>query len=354
MAINLTPGEIYFIREQDVLTKEISNYVKVGLVREGGDGDSDERASEHQTGNPRELSVYKVVKTAAVSSIENILHRLYANNCVSGEWFKFDDATLSNCIAKAESLAAEANANIDYFSKAKDFKEIISVAETKLPTAEITAWYEKYLRAEVVFKECTRLLSAIKEIFIEALDQDEEVSHIIVKQEKKAKLIFDKEEFELSHPDIYAKYQKVTESISGSFRWVSPKEFDTSLEVINPELAKFGTALEVMIESVKEGKTSKEVLHAQDLRLLGFITAAKWDMDIAQANVKTYCAESAGVENICKWVRELKSKTIFDEKLLKEERPDLYAEFTHEEAGGVAHIVKPKQGYDLPTEGHKE
>ncbi len=67
MAINLTPGEIYFIREQDVLTKEISDYVKVGLVREGEDRDSDERASEHQTGNPRELSVYKVVKTAAVS-----------------------------------------------------------------------------------------------------------------------------------------------------------------------------------------------------------------------------------------------------------------------------------------------
>ncbi len=345
MAINLTPGEIYFIREKDVLTHEVSNYVKVGLVREGGDGDSDERASEHQTGNPRELSVYKVVKTAAVSSIENILHRLYANNCVSGEWFKFDDATLNSCIAKAESLAVEANANIDYFSKAKEFKEKVSAAETKLPTAEITAWYEKYLRAEVVFKECTRLLSVIKEIFIEALDQDEEVSHIIVKQEKKAKLIFDKEKFEHSHPDLYAKYQKVTESISGFFRWVSPKEFDTSLEVINPELAQFRTSLEVMISSVKEGKTSKETLHAQNLRLLGFIAVAKWDMDIAEANVKTYCADSAGVENICKWVREIKSKTTFDEKLLKEELPDLYAEFTHEEAGGVAHIVKPKQGY---------
>ncbi len=45
MAINLTPGEIYFIREKDVLTHEVSNYVKVGLVREGEDRGSDERVN---------------------------------------------------------------------------------------------------------------------------------------------------------------------------------------------------------------------------------------------------------------------------------------------------------------------
>ena len=345
MAINLTPGEIYFIREKEVLTGEVSNYVKVGLVREGEDRNSEDRASEHQTGNPRLLSVYEVIKTDAVSSIENILHGIYANYRISGEWFKFDDTTLKSCIAKAKTLAAEAKANIGFFSKAKEFKEKVSAAESKLPTAEILAWHQKYLRAEVVFKECARLSSAIKEIFIEALDQDEEVDHIIVKQEKKVKLIFDKEKFENSYPDLYAKYQILKETVSGSFRWVSPKEFDTSLEVINPELAKFGISLEDMITSVLGGKTSKETLHTQNLRLLGFIALAKWDMDIAQANVQTYCADSASVENICKWVREMKSKSIFDEKLLREELPELYAEFTHEEAGGVAHIVNPKQGY---------
>ena len=41
----------------------------------------------------------------------------------------------------------------------------------------------------------------------------------------------------------------------------------------------------------------------------------------------------------------MKSKISFEEKLFREVRPDPYAEFTREEAGGVAHIVNPKPGY---------
>ena len=98
MAINLTPGEIYFIREKDLLTKEVSSYVKVGLVREGEDRGSEERASEHQTGNPRQLFVEKIVKTEAVSAVENMLHDHFANQRVSGEWFDFDNVQLQECI----------------------------------------------------------------------------------------------------------------------------------------------------------------------------------------------------------------------------------------------------------------
>ena len=345
MVTSLTSGEIYFIREEDYLTNEISSYVKIGLVREGDGRDSDSRAMEHQTGNPRKLSIHKVVKTAVVSSIENILHCVFANHRVSGEWFRFDDLTLKRCFTKAESLAAEANANIGYFNIAQDLKNRVSVSTARVTTVEISLCHEKYLRAEVISRECDRLSMAMKEIFIEALVQEEEVGHIITKQEKKTKLIFDQEKFELTHPEVFAKYQKVKESVSGAFRWVRPKEFASSLEVISPEFAQFASSLEVMIESAKEGKTTREALHAQDLRLLGFAATAEWEMEIATVNVQAFCADSAGVENICKWVREMKSKTTFDEKLFREELPDLYAEFTREEAGGVAHIVNPKQGY---------
>lgn len=98
MAINQTPGEIYFIRERDLLSHGTTNYVKVGLVREKDDRGSEERLLEHQTGNPRELFIHKVVKTPAVSAIEGLLHGLFAAHRVSGEWFDFQPDVLNRCI----------------------------------------------------------------------------------------------------------------------------------------------------------------------------------------------------------------------------------------------------------------
>jgi hypothetical protein len=76
--MNLTPGELYFIGETDILTKKESLYIKIGLVRENYNRTSEARAFEHQTGNPRQLHVAKVVKAHAISEVENIIHKLYA------------------------------------------------------------------------------------------------------------------------------------------------------------------------------------------------------------------------------------------------------------------------------------
>ena len=96
--MKLTPGELYFIRERDKQTKEISRYVKIGLVKEKDDRASKERALEHQTGNPRELLIHKVIKTPAISEIENIVHGLFATERVSGEWFDFSESKLQEAI----------------------------------------------------------------------------------------------------------------------------------------------------------------------------------------------------------------------------------------------------------------
>ena len=34
--MELASGELYFIRERDPLTREVSNYVKIGLVKDNG------------------------------------------------------------------------------------------------------------------------------------------------------------------------------------------------------------------------------------------------------------------------------------------------------------------------------
>jgi hypothetical protein len=346
MAINLTPGEIYFIREKDLLTKEVSSYVKVGLVREGEDRGSEERASEHQTGNPRQLFVEKIVKTEAVSAVENMLHDHFANQRVSGEWFDFDKGQLQECINMAETFAADAKLSVAHFSRAKELKDIVSTEAKIEPTLEAIEFHIEYLEAETSLNQCQELEGQIREIFIEALEDPEiDVGHIVKKQEKKVRLVFDKVAFELAHPGIYAKYRDEKIVPSGTFRMVRPKDFAADLSVINPELSDFSKNLEIAIGEVKSNKRSKESLHSLNLRLLAFESTAEWRLEKAKAAIQVLCGNSAEITGICKWTRTLKSKVTYDEKKLKDEHSDLYASFCHEEKGATAIIVNPKKPY---------
>jgi hypothetical protein len=81
VVLSTSAGEIYFIGEKDLRTKELTQYFKVGIVRENeenADRDSTQRLLEHQTGNPRELYIESVVKTDLVELVETLLHKKFA------------------------------------------------------------------------------------------------------------------------------------------------------------------------------------------------------------------------------------------------------------------------------------
>ena len=105
-------GEIYFIGEKDLRTKEFTQYFKVGIVRENennADRDSTQRLLEHQTGNPRELYIESVVKTELVELVETLLQKKFAPLGVRGEWMLLDSDELAKVKSEAEILAAEAS-----------------------------------------------------------------------------------------------------------------------------------------------------------------------------------------------------------------------------------------------------
>jgi hypothetical protein len=346
VAINLSPGEIYFIREQDVITKEVSSYVKVGLVREAEGRGSEERAAEHQTGNPRHLFVEKIVKTEAVSAVENMLHHHFANYRVSGEWFDFETGLLHECIEMAENFAAEAKLSVSHFSRAKELKDVASTDAIIKPIAKANELHIEYLQAETSLNHCQELMAKIKEVFISALDNPEiDIDHIVKKQEKKVRLVFDKVVFELAHPDIYERYLSKKVTISGAFRMIRPKDFSANLKLINPELDNFSKILDIALSEVKSNNRSKESLHSLNLRLLAFESTADWRLERARAAIQVLCGDNAGIEGICRWARVPKSKITFDEKKFKEDNPDLYSAYCHEEKGGTAIIVNPKKPY---------
>ena len=110
--MKLTPGQLYFINEQDIKTGQRSSYYKIGIVRDAEGRDSKNRLLEHQTGNPRKLCVVETLNMPAVEYIETNLHYLFARNRVMGEWMEFTPAELQAAIAKANELKTEMEANL--------------------------------------------------------------------------------------------------------------------------------------------------------------------------------------------------------------------------------------------------
>ena len=183
--MKLTPGELYFIRERDKQTKEISRYVKIGLVKENDDRASRERALEHQTGNPRELLIHKVIKTPAISEIENIVHGLFATERVSGEWFDFTDKKLAEAIETAQNLADEAHLYEQEIRAAAKLGKVLSTQEIIKPSTEALAWHGAFLRADAIGKYCTEFAEGMKDVFREAIQRAEAVEHFAVMRVRK-------------------------------------------------------------------------------------------------------------------------------------------------------------------------
>jgi len=344
--MKLTPGELYFIRERDKQTKEVSRYVKIGLVKEKDDRASHERALEHQTGNPRELLIHAVIKTPAISEIENIVHGLFATERVSGEWFDFTDAKLNEAIATAKDLAEEAQLYE---------KEILAVAalakETSNdvllnPSKEALAWHGAFLRAEAISKYCQEFADSMIEVFRQKAEEEpDEVENFVTYRERKDRKVFDPEAFQNRYPDLFIQFTKTTTRIAPRLTWTRPKDFNNAIENLNPELFKYGKTIAPIIEKARAGKVDSETVHKHYLRVLGFQARAGWQLEIAKANVQYICGKNAGIQGICKWSRVEKVTKTFDQPAFIEAFPDIAEEFMSIQSQTSAFIVDPKQGY---------
>ena len=325
--MKLTAGEIYFIRETDKLTKTESSYIKIGLIREGEDRTSEDRALEHQTGNPRELHVFEKVQTHAVSEVENILHHFYANSRVSGEWFNLTPDLLTEAIGKARELAATATKNIKALERAEALKLTVSTEDVILPTESIKKWHSQVLGANVQIKRCDELSKLMIEVAVAAADREEEVSHIVTVQERRASERFDSDAFKLKYPSIWAEFQKSKDSIKQRFTISGAKEFTLEVKDLNPELFELGVKFEELVKKV--------------------------DKEIAEANLKSSCNTAKEIEGICKWARLLETKISLDEKSLRAAHAEKVQEFVTLVDVAPAIIIEPRRGYANEAESNE-
>jgi len=140
---SMTPGELYINRDRDFKTGEWGPYVKIGIVRE--DRDSENRASEHQTGNPREVVLLHTFLSPMVDRLETLLHNIFSTRRVSGEWFEMDQDFVENIlIPKINELVKEQDTEVIYFIARSENSKLESNGKSKDVTVEDMKLYDIY------------------------------------------------------------------------------------------------------------------------------------------------------------------------------------------------------------------
>jgi len=263
-------GEIYFIGETDYLTKEPTSFYKIGLVREAEGRDSESRLLEHQTGNPRTLSIECTIKTPLVDYIESLLHGLYASNRVEGEWFHLDATELAAAKSSAKNMAAQAE---------KIVKEAFNAGE----------------EIEQVGRNI--------EVATEKLDQ---------------------EKFKESYPDLFASFEKVSEKFTQRFVPSPAKNQPELTAFLEETLTPLAVPIEAAIEAVRANASPMASLNQTKLNLLAHLAKFDWDAENAKRKLQVFCGPAAGIEGICTWNRAMKESSKLDEDRLKAAHPEEY------------------------------
>lgn len=356
--MKLTPGEIYFIREIDIRKGHLTPYVKIGIVREkaGEERTSEDRALEHQTGNPRKLVVDSIIKTPAVSEIENILHNLHAEERIYGEWFDLTEKQLDSVKNVAKELVQVAVNNEEKFVLAELLAGTASKPEMVKPTKEIIEWHSKLLMAEIRIKECDGLQAQIKNIFKGILTEPDQTTTqkerqdalepFMKVQQKKIKMEFNVDAFAFERPELYREFTRVTVTApKGSFTITRPKNYITSLDEIDPDLHQFSIKAREFLSKFESKKATQEDLHIISLKLLGFGAKASWDKEIAQINLKVFCQDFSGIEGLCKWNRQSKEIAKFDKDSFIKSHPKIGKKYMAEVRQSASLIVERKRTY---------
>jgi hypothetical protein len=338
----LTPGQLYFINEQDVKTGTRSSYYKIGIVRDAEGRDSKNRLLEHQTGNPRKLCIVEALTMPAVEAIETSLHYLFARNRVMGEWMHFSETELQDAIKKAKELAAEMEENIEDYKFAEILKVTKSNGSKLVATEEAEERYGTIQDMKEILEACDDALAQYDDYLYEAIERGIDVTGRAKIQNRAGAKKFDENLFSATYPELYKKYSTSVFPVRGSFRIKAAKDWNPDLSAINQEqvelLADFKDQLLIADHSMDMGFA----LHEKHLGVLEIKKYAEWKSETANMKLRVMTGDAEGIEGICTWKREEKEVISFDRQTVQTTHPDEYSACVVQGAETTALIVEPK------------
>ena len=326
--MKLTPGEVYFVIEHDVKTKVQSPYVKIGIVESDPKEKrtSQERALEHQTGNPRKISVFHILKTELVRNVENKLHRYFAKNRIKGEWFEFTSEMLQQAVKQAEVFVQMAGHDFEVLSNAQSLDTQLSTQIVKESSEDLKKMKTSLLELKEKLKVCKNLDNEYR-AFISNLPE-EKFDSVATIQNPTPKEVFDKDAFKESEPLLWDSFQVSDETFSHTFRLDGVRKFEVDLEINDPNLHEFKLKFQVCLEQSRANEEKIEELQELFFELRNLSSGYEYEAEVLESRIKVECGLAKAIKDVCTWERFYKKSQKFDEASFKLKHPDVWSKFT--------------------------
>lgn len=333
MAIKLTQGNLYFIRDVDYITGEVGKYVKIGIVT--NDRTTEDRIKNHQTGNPRGIyPVDEVTEVPFVERLETHLHYEYNEHWITGEWFLINDKEVKAIVARAESLKAEQIKEKPMIERVLlKLDKSISNGQLKKASKQSLALEQQIIQLKGEINVLKAKIDLSKHAFHSLLGFNGSIEGILRIKYAPGKFDFNKKAFEAAHPSLFKKYTlprpdafKHTLNFSNSSAY--------SLATVDPTLHSAHKAMpaSTYVSVQLSGKVSRtkkmEQLHADHLKLFKALKLKEYAVEQLEYELKAMIGLFDGIDGICTWKRYFSTQTPeFNEAEFKKDHPKLHASF---------------------------
>ena len=324
--ISTEPGTIYFIRERNLITNELSPFVKIGLT--GLHRKTTDRKNDLQTGNPRELFVAHEVLVPCVRAVETALRYKFLMQNVYLEWHMFSEGSknqIQDALQYCEELKKQFAKQTSVIEEAKRLDKTPSTGGLIPATEDAVHWRSQFLVHHEIVKLGRSVATAQRMKAKECFQAGEQVPDGIGITERQISEV-NWDQFGKIYPEIVESYVK--RQLTGVFKVLSNitrSEIDAKLKIseTKAEVEKF---FELFNTEKNHGDPSPE-LRQQRIKLQQLTKFSSVEKELARCQLKVICGTAPGILDICSWVREL-SPPRLDTALLVREHELLLTPFT--------------------------
>ena len=333
MAIKLTPGILYFIRDKDFIYGDIGKYVKIGIVTK--ERTTEERVKNHQTGNPRGIyPVDEVLDVPFVERLETQIHYEHNDKWISGEWFLLSDEEVEAVVKRAEALKAQQVLDKPVIEEVLlKIGKKVSNGKVKKANKQALNLEKKIIKLKGELNICKAKIDISKYEFYKLLGANGSIEGVMRIKYSPSKFTFDEKAFEKKHPRLYKKFILPRED-KFSHTFSLSRSSDYSLVNVDKSLDAKKKALgttsyrATQLDDVQERTKKIEALHLNHLILFKELRKLEYEIEILEYKLKKLVGDYDGIEGICSWKRFYSTQDDkFNATALKEAHPKLYETF---------------------------
>lgn len=304
-----TPGNIYLLRDTDLLTGAVSNYLKIGKTI----NTTPSRVSGLQTGNPRQIIPANSFFVPMMTDMETYLHHWFSSDRIHGEWFDIDDTRMTNeVIPKINQLMQEQTDYISNLAIIDWLKQSYDNGTSRSPTSDEQTLSDELKSA----REARNIAEAQHKIddhnLRAAIGSSNGIEDIVTLIEKSQPPAFDQDAFIAS---LTAAQRALCFS--------NGEEFSSKATFQNrgDNLATLDSTLKTALDSAKSSDptplplsnaanpilprdSALETLHRSWLGSRRAVAEQKWIIKQKEVKLKVSIGQDREITGVMKWIRE--------------------------------------------------